>query len=566
MAAIAAPVDAQGTRTVLVLHTFGQNAPSRAALDAGFARTIREAAAPIDLYVETLDGNRFSDEQVLRTRVYLREKYADKNIAVAAAVFDSALAFLLDEREPIFPDVPIAALLTARAESLPDRVAVLQGGTGIGHSIALALTLQPRATQIAIIDGAPPSPVRDAVSAEIDRQVKALGLRLPVSLLRNQPLDEVLARVEALEPETIILVVTQFLGRNREPIAQGEALREIARVASGPVYVTTDALIGYGAPGGVVVGMDGAAAELAKLTLRLAAGAAMPMPAQAIIPVPMFDWRQLRRWNIRETLLPAGSRVEFRQLTVWDQYKVYIIAASAVVALQSALITGLVVQRARRKRVERQNHLLAGRLIDAQEMERGRIARDLHDDLSQQLAGLAIMLSTTKRKVESQPEIHGAIAALQERTAAAATTVRNLSHQLHPSVLQHGSLVEALRHLCAEVEHQYQLNVSLDTRGQLDALTAEVALCLYRVSQEALANAVRHGRAHTVRVDLMGGAETFELVITDDGVGFDHTRQTGTGLGLRSIAERVRFLSGRVTIQSRSGGGTVMRVLIPRPG
>jgi signal transduction histidine kinase len=142
---------------------------------------------------------------------------------------------------------------------------------------------------------------------------------------------------------------------------------------------------------------------------------------------------------------------------VWEQYQHYIISAVGVVLFQAALITGLVVQRVRRRRIEsalresetryrmiaEHNQDLAGRLINAQELERARIARDLHDDLSQQIAGLAIMLSSVKRAVatsDGQREARETLITLQERTSAIAQAIRNLSHELHPSVLSHQGL------------------------------------------------------------------------------------------------------------------------------
>jgi two-component system sensor histidine kinase UhpB len=295
---------------------------------------------------------------------------------------------------------------------------------------------------------------------------------------------------------------------------------------------------------------------------------------------PTYDWRELRRWNISEARLPAGSAVQFRQSSVWDQYKTYIAVVATVVAVQSVLIAGLVVQRVRRRRTERalrnserhlrqlyeQNRDLAGRLINAQEEERRRIARDLHDDLSQQLAGLSIMLSGLKHKVAKltdQRDIDQAVTTLQGRASTLAEAVRNLSHELHPTVLQHAGLVASLRRHCAEVGQLHHLTVTFEAADDLDTLDAEIALCLYRITQEALTNAIRHARAHAIRVGLVDSGGTIDLSIADDGVGFVTDERTGAGLGLRSIEERVRLTGGDVSIESEPGHGTTVRVRIP---
>ena len=209
---------------------------------------------------------------------------------------------------------------------------------------------------------------------------------------------------------------------------------------------------------------------------------------------------------------------------------------------------------------------LAGRLIEAQDAERARIARDLHDDVSQQLGGLGIMLSGLKRKVGkpgAEEEIDRAVTTLQERAVALAQSVRNLSHQLHPSVLEHVGLVATLRRHCADVGELHHLEVIFSAGDDLDSLTPDIALCLFRVAQEALNNAVRHARPRTIRVQLMATHEGVELRVADDGIGFVASERTGPGLGLRSIDERVRLIKGRVTIESQTGQGTNLRVRIP---
>ena len=156
-----------------------------------------------------------------------------------------------------------------------------------------------------------------------------------------------------------------------------------------------------------------------------------------------------------------------------------------------------------------------------------------------------------------------AVSILQERTSALAQTVRTLSHELHPSVLQHSGLVATLRHHCAEVAHHHQLEIGFSAGGNLDSLSPDVALCLFRVAQEALTNAVRHARAQTIDVRLSTTTEGVELAVVDDGVGFVAGERARSGLGLRSIDERVRLTQGSVRVESQPGFGTRLLVQIP---
>ena len=205
-------------------------------------------------------------------------------------------------------------------------------------------------------------------------------------------------------------------------------------------------------------------------------------------------------------------------------------------------------------------------MISAQETERRRLARDLHDDLSQHLAGLSIMLSGLKRSIGTpgpQADLDGMFTTLQSRAAALAKTVSNISHELHPLVLEHGGLVPALRHYCDVLQQRHPLTVTFRA-GDDHGATPDVALCLFRVSQEALTNAVRHAHARTILVQLLATPGQFELGVIDDGVGFVFSDRTGAGVGLRSMDERVRLVRGHVTIDTRPGHGTALTVRIPR--
>jgi PAS domain S-box-containing protein len=212
---------------------------------------------------------------------------------------------------------------------------------------------------------------------------------------------------------------------------------------------------------------------------------------------------------------------------------------------------------------------LAGRLITAQEAERSRIAGELHDDVNQQLAGLSIALSNVKRELQNGKNgtVQEEITRLQQRTIDLADVIRNLSHELHPGVLQHAGLVAALRGHCAEVGRQHEIEVTLSADAGLDGIPNDVALCLYRVAQEALRNIAEHAGANKAQISLRFNDEGLELVIADDGQGFDLAEaQRLGGLGLISLEERVRLVGGSLAISTQPQHGTEMRVQVPLEG
>jgi PAS domain S-box-containing protein len=241
---------------------------------------------------------------------------------------------------------------------------------------------------------------------------------------------------------------------------------------------------------------------------------------------------------------------------------------------------GLVIERKRAAETLRKNETvlresydriqdLAGRLITAQEAERSRIAGELHDDVNQQLAGLSIALSNVKRQLHNGANgtVQEEITRLQQRTIDLANVIRSLSHELHPGVLQHAGLVAALKGHCEEFGAQHAIEVTLSAADNLEGISDNVALCLYRVAQEALRNIAEHAGAHKAEVTLRTTEAFLELIVADDGRGFElaEVRSPG-GLGLISLDERVRLIGGRLSISTQPQRGAELRVQVPLGG
>jgi PAS domain S-box-containing protein len=211
---------------------------------------------------------------------------------------------------------------------------------------------------------------------------------------------------------------------------------------------------------------------------------------------------------------------------------------------------------------------LAGSLLTARDAERARIARDLHDGVSQQLAAFSIALSGLKRRVAAvsgDSDLESRVSLIQERAGALAESVRNLSHDLHPDVIKHTGLTGALVTHCAGVSREQAVAVACTAEGDFDSLDSETAHCLYRIAQEALHNVVKHADARHAEVHLLRIDGSTELTVADDGKGFDvvKTRKSGHGLGLLSINERVRLAGGTLSVVTEWQKGTRIRVSIP---
>jgi signal transduction histidine kinase len=231
------------------------------------------------------------------------------------------------------------------------------------------------------------------------------------------------------------------------------------------------------------------------------------------------------------------------------------------------LIVAVLAERARRRRAEGELRRLAGRLIEAQEAERRRVARELHDDLSQGLALLSIDLDLLARRPPASPAgVVEQARDLSTRLRELSSAVHDLSHQLHPSKLEQIGLVAAVRGLCRELSQHHDLNVTFDHHDVPTAIPVGTALCLYRIAQEGLRNVVRHGRTDRASVELTGTPTGLRLVVSDDGAGFDVAAVLRNGgLGLVSMRERLHLAGGELTIDARVGGGTRIEARVPTP-
>jgi PAS domain S-box-containing protein len=208
---------------------------------------------------------------------------------------------------------------------------------------------------------------------------------------------------------------------------------------------------------------------------------------------------------------------------------------------------------------------LSGRLIAAQEKERGRIARELHDDFSQRLALLGIGLSRLwKKRPESEEEERTVVRELWNRTQEISSDVHRLSHQLHSSKLQHVGLGPALMGLCEEISEKYGIQVEFTDRGVAPEIPKDVGLCLFRVTQEALSNVVKHSRAKQAQVELCKARDEIRLQIVDAGAGFDVAlSRTDVGIGLIGMRERLRLVGGKLSVQSAPTRGTAILAEVP---
>jgi len=806
---------------VLILYSNERLLPANIIVD----ETIRTELAAgttetIEFYSEFLDVDRFPGEaQERQARNFLRDKYRDRPPDLIIAGGGSALAFLLKYRAA-FPQIPIVHCGVSPDElpsSFPDdRIVGIPHVTSARATLELALRLQPETRHVAVVGG---DSIFDGSNA-LAGDLSSFPDRISLTWLTNQSLPELRRELSRLPDHSVVLYRALFRDSAGNTFTPRAALTEIASASRVPIYGYFDTYLGYGIVGGSMVTFETIGRSAARIGLRILAGQHPQAAARSETQpaTPMFDWHQLRRWNISEERLPPGSVVRFRPPTLWQNYKGYVIGGLFIMVGQAATITLLVVQGRRRKQARRAlfeseqrmelsagaaglgvwerdlvrneiwasdqsrelfgfgksdrldfnaflqklhpddrepvRQLLAkairdkatyeteyrivlpdgrtrwiasrarpefdrdskpilvrgvslditarkqaeealqesearframantapvmiwmagtdklckffnkswldftgrsleqelgngwtegvhlddfkscvatyveafdarqefsmdyrlrradgeyrwvldhgvprfasdgaflgyvgsaiditerrlteeaardlnGRLINAQEAERTRLARELHDDLSQSLALISVGLEMFGQKPPVDREIiAGRMREFSAEIKSLSTEVHRLSHELHPAKLEQLGLAAAVRGFCKELAAARGIAIEFESHNVPRLVSNEVALCVYRITQEALQNVIKHSGANHAKVDLAADGPELHLIVADDGCGFDPKIVQGNGsLGIVSMRERARMVRGQISVQTRPGEGTRIEVRVP---
>jgi PAS domain S-box-containing protein len=793
------------SKHVLILQEEDISWPVYRMIDENIRATLR-AGLPggVLIFSEHLDSGHFPDPKIQTEQVaWIRKKYVNSSLDLVLAVGDVPT--------DLFPGVPLVFVSAdprrkppELATSTPHHASVWVG-LEAQKTLELAQRLQPTARRIIVIgNGSPPE---DTILTRLRGTYPTSAGGMPITYVTNPDISEICQKVSELGRESIVLFTAITHDEHGHPLISAEVIPKIAAASGAPVYVISDTYIGSGAVGGYVASFAEVGKEGGQMGLRLLAG---EYPQDVVAQNEyLFDARQLIRWKIPESALPAGSLVLYRQPNPWESYRYYITAALLLGVVETLLVLGLLWQRATKRRAEeslrdaRSRHAaivessddaivsknlagiimswnagaqrvfgyleaevigkpitmlipqelldeenlflerfkagervshyetvqiakggqkiavsltisalrdsagkilgfsniardisdrkraeqllleseerfrrvantapvliwmsgtdklcdffnqgwlsftgrsiedelgegwlsgvhpedaqrcvkhysasfdaridfemeyrlrrfdgeyrwivdygvprfepdgtfcgyigsgvditerklsaeslqaLSGRLIHAQDEERTRIARELHDDFSQSLALQCIDIEQLRKALpELEIEQRARLVRMLERTKALSADIRSLSHELHSSRLELIGLVPALRGLCKEIGEKFKIAVQFEGDLFVD-IPKDVALCLFRVAQEALGNVVKHSGAAGVRVELDSSAGKVRLRITDDGKGFNPEEiNPAVGIGLLGMTERLRLVAGRLAVRSELRRGT----------
>ena len=560
---------------VLVVHSTRQDTQLPRVADRDLPRILsNRLSRAVDYYAEYIDAARIPTLQHERAfRDFLYAKYRNQRFDLVVAMQDVAWDFVRKYRGALFPGTPVVFSSRNRNVPRPANSTGVVSEINLRGTLDFALTLQPETTQVFVVTG---TSNRDKVYENLARtQLRTLQPRVALTYLAGLPRAELERRVATLPEASIVYYVLFYQDANGENQNPVEFVARLAALANRPTYSWADSTMDHGVVGGRLEDQSSLVQAVADTSVRVLKGERVDtIPVSTIdVTVAQVDARQLQRWRIDESRVPSGTSVLFRpdpssrgdsdDLTaLWPvPIAAVLIAAMAVWTHRRRKTTGDVHGSPFGKiRLEDRLRDLGRRLLKAQEEERSRIALELHDDVSQQAVALAIDL---QRINDSAPgTAQKIIRDAQKRVKSLLKSVHDLSHRLHPANLRLVGLLGALGQLQRDLSRP-GITITVSSENVAPVLPDDIALCLFRIAQEAIQNAIKHSGARTIRIQLKGDNELIALKIIDDGTGFDVSGAAGKGLGLISMLERAESIGGTLKVVSRKGAGTRLQVTVP---
>ncbi len=548
-------------KNILILHEGSRLLPYQSLLSSELQKNLGKTRFDIQIFDEYLDTWRLRNDPSYAIHA-LGAKYGD--LKFDAVVVDGNAPFqVLLKRPPAFLKGTPVVFLTVPDYDLPSVLPPNMTGVTThkeyGTTVRLATRLQPGLQHLFYIESGLPSNVLRETA--IHNELAAFRDELDIVDLRDVAVADLLKRVKSLPPHSAILFDTYLHDPSGKPYVPGEVCDLIAKSANAPIYILFQTEIGKGATGGVLINFESVGEEGAKIIRDLLAGAPVSQyPVEHSRNDIIIDWREFQRFRFKESTLPPSAIILFRPPTLWEKYHWYITAAVFLILLQTALIIELALAGRLRKRSERSARQLASRLINAQEVERRRIAGELHDDVSQRLALVAIHLDALRSSPPgSRDVLIRELKALYEETDLISSDIHQFSHELHPALLDRMGLLTALRRYCNEFSEHRKIGIDMVVTGEERRMSPETALAFFRIGQECLTNATKHSGATECKILLTFARHRITLAVRDDGCGFDpDSVQVKAGLGILSMRERLRSIGGLLRIESSLRYGTTI--------
>ncbi len=560
----------QSKKNVLMIIEIGQSHPAPVLVTNQILSALgSDPSVDAELHWENLDAIDLSDDARNELRDGIVRKYRHLNWDLIVLVGPDPLRLFAEPSTTFYPGVPVVFCCSSPGQA--DQTSTDPRATGSwlqwapAKTVDAAIRLLPDTRQVYVIAGR--SRYDRGLTAFVKSELNPYENRLDITYLTDLPMKKLMERVRHLPSHSIVLYLTFFKDiEGREFLNSIDVLPKITAASNSPVFGISDTYLGRGIVGGQLVSFEDQGKIAARDIVEILGGK-LPrdIPVVNAPSIYLFDWRELERWKLDESKLPAGSSILFRKPSVWEQHKRPLIGGLLIVVSLGLLTIYLLFERQQLKRARQAQEHLSGLLINAQELERSRLAAEIHDDFSQRLAVLSFGLETAAERIsESMPETDLQMQALLQSASQLGEDMHTLSHRLHSSTLEGLGIVAGVGSFCQEFNVQHGAQVAFSHRNLPPSVSPEVALCLFRIVQEGLRNVQKHsGAAHAeVKLEMLDGK--LHLCISDDGAGFSvKDGADRQGLGLWSMRERARLVDGRFEIHSEKEKGTRIDVWTP---
>jgi len=561
---------AQARKEVLLILEVGLSHPGTAVVSNQIQEAFdRDQRFQEEVYVENLDAADLSDDGLKGKRDSLLQKYRDKRFDLIILVGPHPIRLFAEPSNTLFPNVPIVFCCTVPGQVDQQNPGSRSTGSWFqldpAKTLDAALRLLPETRQVFVIAGQ--SNYDRGITALVKAGLKSYESRLDVIYLTDLAMPELQERLRHLPSRAIVLYLSFFKDvQGRAYLNATEALPMITSASSAPVFGIADTCLGHGIVGGFVASFEEQGKIAARDAIEILAGKSpQDIPIVHGPSVYLFDWRELRRRNLDQSRLPAGSTILFRPPTFWERYKGTVLTGLLIFLSVGLLTIYFLLSRRQIKQAGESREHLSGMLIKAEETERRRLASEIHDDFSQRLALLALGLENAEEAIGTSPgEAVKQVHSLLNSASEIGADLHTLSHRLHSATLEALGLVPGVNALCKEFGVQQGIEVDFLYHDIPRSVHPDVALCLFRIVQEGLRNLKKHSGAVKAQVLLRKVGEKLVLSVRDEGVGFDVSNlRKKEGLGICSMEERAYLLGGRFEIHSELGKGTRIVVWVP---